>query len=186
MTFAFVRSAIAATRGSSMLRIASPSAGSASTSSAFASAIASMLPSRSMCDGPTLVTMPTSGCAMSQSSAISPRAHMPISSTARWWRCRQHPAAPAAGRSRCSGCLRSSGRDSSRSSTAAVSSFVVVLPTLPVMPTTLQLRARRAPLAREVLQRCAACAARRTARCPLRRAARRSRAVAPRCAACAT
>ncbi len=52
---------MAATRGSSAFRTASPSAGSAAGSSAFALAIRSMLPARSRWVGCTASTTPTSG-----------------------------------------------------------------------------------------------------------------------------
>ena len=49
--------------------------------SAFASAIASRVPSSSRCTGPTFVIAATSGSAISQSSAIWPRPRIAISST---------------------------------------------------------------------------------------------------------
>ena len=70
--------AIARTSGSSALNSANPCGGRLSGSSAFAAAIASRLPSRSRCDGPTLVTMPIWGRAISQSVRISPRAVVPL------------------------------------------------------------------------------------------------------------
>ncbi len=50
-------------------------------SSAFAAAIASIVPSSSRCTGPTAVMTPTSGAAIAVSSAIWPAPRIPISST---------------------------------------------------------------------------------------------------------
>ena len=49
------------TRSSSALRIATPSSGSDCTSSALPLTMASMLPARSRCTGPIIVTTPTCG-----------------------------------------------------------------------------------------------------------------------------
>ncbi len=126
------------TRASSALRIATPpsaAAGRASTSSAFASSIASSDPIRDRWTGWTAVTIPTEGSPIAARSRISPPTYMPISST----------AAP------CSGPRRRtvSGRPTSlfwlpsvrsvanrRSSTPATASLVEVLAMLPVIPTT--------------------------------------------------
>ena len=133
-----MREAIRSTRGSSALRIAtppSPAAGSASTSSAFASSIASIDPIRDRWTGWTAVTIPIEGRPIAASSRISPPTYIPISSTA----------------ASCSGPSRStvSGRPTSLfwlpsvrsvtnrpSSTPATASLVEVLAMLPVIPTT--------------------------------------------------
>ena len=82
-TRAGVCSAIAPTRGSSMLRTALPSAGRASTSSRLARAIRSMEPALSRCTGPTFSTTPVRGRDHLARSAISPVVYIPISTTAR-------------------------------------------------------------------------------------------------------
>ena len=102
----------------------------------------SRLPSFSRWATPTLVITPMSGLATRVSSSISPRAHMPISSTAAWW-------------------LRSSrkmvwGRPTSvfwlprffsvwyfALNTVQINSLVVVFPTLPVTPTTFRSKLSR-------------------------------------------
>ena len=61
--------------------IALPLSGRAAKSSAFASTIASSVPSSSRWTGPTLVITPISGSAIPQSSAICPRPRIAISST---------------------------------------------------------------------------------------------------------
>ena len=65
-TRASVRDAIAAMSASSALRTAAPSAGSASTISPLAGAIASRLPNSPMWAVPTLITAAMLGGAMSQ------------------------------------------------------------------------------------------------------------------------
>ena len=84
MDRARVRAAIRRTRVSSALSTATPpsaAAGSASTSSAFASSMASIEPSRERWTGWTAVTTPIDGRAIAARSRISPPAYMPISST---------------------------------------------------------------------------------------------------------
>ena len=134
-TSAAVTSAMAATRGSSAFRTASPSAGSAAGSSAFALAIRSMLPARSRWVGCTASTTPTSGRAISASRAISPTVYMLISRTA--------ASCVGSSRSRVIGSPVSELRFpsfrsvvSSRERTSAVISLAIVLPVEPVMPTT--------------------------------------------------
>jgi len=73
---------IARVRTSSALRIATPSDGNAAINSDFARATPSRPPTRSPCASATSVTTPIFGCAMRHSSAISPSARIPISSTA--------------------------------------------------------------------------------------------------------
>ena len=58
-----------------------PPTGSDATTSAFAWATFSIVPSSSRCTGPMLVTTPTSGRATAHSSAICPSPRMPISQT---------------------------------------------------------------------------------------------------------
>ena len=126
------------TRSSSALRIATPpsaAAGSASTSSAFASSIAWIEPIRDRCTGCTAVTIPIDGRPIAASSRISPPTYIPISRT----------AAPCSGPSR----RTVRGRPTSlfwlpsvrsvtnrRSRTPATASFVEVFAMLPVIPTT--------------------------------------------------
>ncbi len=83
-TRAFVREAIARTRRSSALRIATPSAGRASTSSPLASAIASWEPNSPTWAVPTLSTRPIRGGVIEVRYSMSPLCRAPISST----RCR--------------------------------------------------------------------------------------------------
>ena len=64
---------------SSALRKATPFAGRAAGSSAFARAMFSLLPSSSIWLTPTLVTMPQSGFTNEQSPSIWPRPRIPIS-----------------------------------------------------------------------------------------------------------
>ena len=73
--------AIARTRGSSALSTATPSAGSASTSSPLADAMVSTEPNSPMCATPTLSTTPIRGGAISQRSRMWPIPRAPISST---------------------------------------------------------------------------------------------------------
>ena len=121
---------------SSALRIAVPPAGSASTSSALASSIASREPARSRWTGATAVTTPDRRPAEGgQRRRSRPPTYIPISRTA----------------ARCSGPRRRSVSGSpislfwlpsllsvgiAAARTAAVASLVDVLATLPVMPTT--------------------------------------------------
>ena len=138
-----VRAAIARTRASSALRTATPVGSSASTSSPFARSTPSIPPSRSVWAAPTTVTTPTEGRATAHRRAISPAPRMPISSTI---------TSVSSGLSRmvtgrpCS-LLKLRGLAAVRkvlASTAASRSLVEVLPTDPVMPTTLSGRSERA------------------------------------------
>ena len=133
------------TRGSSALRMATPpssAVGSASTSSAFASSIASSDPMRERWTGWTAVTIPIDGCPIAASSRISPPVYMPISSTAASW------AGPRS--STVSGMptsllrLPSVRKVANRCSrTPATASFVDVLAMLPVTPMTSGEKRRR-------------------------------------------
>ena len=133
-------------RASSALATQTVARSAPSRISALASAIASCDPKDSRCAVPTLVQTRTSGSAMPTSCRISPAWFMPSSTTA--------TSAP---------CCRSSS-DSGRpmwlfrlprlrmvrnrvATTAAVASFVVVLPALPVMATTRAPERRRTPRA---------------------------------------
>ena len=140
------RAPIRRTIGSSALRTAAPSGGSASSSSPLAASIASIEPMRDRWTGWTAVTTPIRGRAMRASSAISPPTYIPISRTA----------------ASCSGPIRSSvrGRPTSlfwlpslrsvrrrEDRTAAIASLVDVLAMLPVTPTTSGSNRRRQPAA---------------------------------------
>src|SRR5215218_1975851 len=149
MTPAAVRTAIAATRSSSALRIAVPVAGRASISSPLARATPSMPPTRSVCAGATDVTTPMSGRPTAHNRAISPKPRMPISST------RTSVSAGAArivtGRPCSLLKLRSFAATRRPAPTAArTKSLVLVLPTLPVMPTTVAGSSRRAHAANAI------------------------------------
>ncbi len=128
------RAAIRATRSSSALRTAVPSAGSASTSSPLARSIASIEPIRRQVDrldgghhaDPRLGRSGQVG-----DLAADVHAHLED----------ERPRAPvrgaggsAAGRSRCSRCPRCGGSGSGWPRTAAIASLVEVLAMLPVMP----------------------------------------------------
>ena len=80
-TRARVRGAIPRTRGSSAVSTAVPSAGSASTSSPFATAMPSALPNSPRWAEPTLRTTPTCGRATPHRRAMWPGPREPISST---------------------------------------------------------------------------------------------------------
>ena len=83
-TDAAVRDAIAATRGSSALRIAIPPAaadGSASTNSPLATAMFSALPNSPMWADPTFSTTPIRGGAVAASAAMCPMPRAESSST---------------------------------------------------------------------------------------------------------
>ena len=123
------------TIGSSALRIAVPSGGSASSSSPLACSTASSDPIRDRWTGWTAVTTPIDGRPIAARSAISPPTYMPISRTT----------------ASCSGPSRRSVSGSPISlfwlpsvlsvrppaaRTAATASFVEVLAMLPVTPTT--------------------------------------------------
>ena len=143
MAAAPVRDRMAATRSSSALSTAVPDAGSASTSSPLAIATPSRPPSRSVCACPTTVTTPMSGRATSHNLLISPNPRIPISTT---------KTSVSSGASRMvtgSPCSLLKLRSLARvrrwvPHAAATMSLVVVLPTLPVTPTT---RASRRGLA---------------------------------------
>ena len=133
------------TRGSSALRMATPpsdAGGSDSTSSAFASSIASREPIRDRWTGWTAVTIPIDGCPIAASSRISPPVYMPISRTA--------ASCPGPRSSTVSGIPTSLFRLPSvrsvanrRSRTPATASFVDVLAMLPVTPMTSGEKRRR-------------------------------------------
>ena len=137
-----VRAAIAATLGSSALRIATPSAGSASTSSPLALATASSEPNSPACARPTLSTAPILGGAMSHSWAMWPMPRADISST--------RYLVDSSARSTVSGRPSSLLNEPtgaivgpSRSTTWAVRSLVEVLPDDPVIPMTVADGSRR-------------------------------------------
>ena len=107
----------------------------ASTSMPFSWAMASRLPMNSMCAVPMFVMMATSGFAIAARGWISPGWFMPISSTA--------ISSAALARSSMRGTpmwlLKLPSVFSTRNrrlKTAAVKSFVLVLPLLPVIATT--------------------------------------------------
>ncbi len=152
-TFAAVRAAIAATRGSSALRTAVPAAGSASTSSALAAATSSIEPNSSVWAATTAVTTPTVGRATSQRRATWPLPLAPISMTAAF--------VPLGAFARVSGTPSSLLNERSLAAVghrvamaAAHRSFTEVLPTEPVMPTTSEPRRRRAsrPMSRSAAE----------------------------------
>ncbi len=80
-TRARVLSAIDATRGSSMLRMATSVGSRSVTISVFALRVASMPPNSPACASPTLSTTPMSGRAMRTRRVISPMPLAPISAT---------------------------------------------------------------------------------------------------------
>ena len=126
---------MAATRWSSALSTATPSAGSASTSSPLACAIAATEPNSPRCAVPTLSTTPIRGGTAAASAAMWPVPRAENSST-RW---RVAWSARKAVQGRPSSLLNDSGGATvgpSGASTAASRSFVEVLPELPVTPTT--------------------------------------------------
>ena len=139
-TRASVRPAIASTRGSSALRIATPPAeagGSASTSSPLALAMFSTEPNSPVCARPTLSTAPIRGGAMSHSAPMWPTPRAAIS------RIRNFVFSSA--RSTVSGTPSSLLSDPSgaivaprRSASWPVRSLVEVLPDDPVIPATVR------------------------------------------------
>lgn len=144
-TGAALRAAMAATNGSSALRTAVPSAGSASISSPLATATPARSPKSSRCAPATTVTTPTRGWASSHSAAMWPGPLAPISTTS---------ASTSSGAlHRVSGTPISLLKDRSLAevtslvaSTPAIRSFTVVFPTDPVTPMTLpDMRARAKP-----------------------------------------
>jgi hypothetical protein len=145
-TFALVLPAMVATARSSALRIAVPPAGRASTNSPFARATPSSPPTRSVCAAATPVTTPMSGRATAQRRAISPSPRMPNSTTSTSV---SSGAATIVTGSPCSLLkLRSLAATRRSAATAAATrSLVLVLPTLPVIPTTVAGRRVRAQLA---------------------------------------
>ena len=152
MTRPFVSRAIEATRGSSALSTATPVAESARTSAAFSSRTPSMLPRNSVWTAATIVTTPTVGRAMAESVAISPGWLVPSSTTAA--RCSAPSRRSVSGRPHWllndEAGLSTSPRVAS---TAAVSSFTVVLPIEPVMATTGTLKRERCQAARRPSER---------------------------------
>ncbi len=134
-TRAAVRSAIAATSGSSAFSTATPSAGSASTSSPFALATTSFEPNSPMCALPTFSTTPIRGRAIWQSWAMWPTPRAEFSST--------RYRVPAVARSTVYGWPSSLLNDPggatvgpSRDRSWASRSLVEVFPEEPVTPTT--------------------------------------------------
>ena len=137
-----MRSRIRTTRGSSALRTATPSAGSASTSSPLARSTASIEPMRERWTSRTAVTTPIFGRAMAASWAISPPTYIPISSTAA--SCSGPIRSTVSGRPISLLALPSLFRVTNRSArTAAMASLVEVLAMLPVTPTTSGEKRRR-------------------------------------------
>ena len=136
ITRADVRDCIANTRSSSAFKMAMPSLGKASMSSPLAWAMPSKLSSSAVCASAIAVTTPIVGKPTSVSRAISPWPRMPISKMSA---------------SQSSGAFSSvigtpwsllnerelAATRNAEPMAAAAKSFVVVLPTLPVMPTTL-------------------------------------------------
>ncbi len=135
MICAEVRDCMASTRSSSAFKIATPLDGSASTSSPLARAMPSRLSSSALWASATAVTIPMFGRPTSVRRVISPWPRMPISSTS---------ASQSSGAfSKVMGTPWSLLNERELAATfsaepmaAAAKSFVVVLPTLPVMPTT--------------------------------------------------
>ena len=122
-------------RSSSTFRIAVPSRGRERGSESFSRSIASMLPSFSRWVAPMLSTAPTDGSAMAHSSAISPSLSIAISSTeTSWSRRRLIRARGSPSREFRFPGLWCVAKRAPRA--AAVSSFAVVFPTVPVMPAT--------------------------------------------------
>ena len=147
-TRAEVRERMAITRSSSAFRTATPNDGNASTSSPLARATPSRPPTRLVCASPTRVTTPMAGRAIRQSRSIWPNPRIPISRTS---------TSVSIGALRivtgnpCS--LLYERSDATvrlvLEMAAATKSFVVVLPTEPVMPTAMvpagrRMRAQRA------------------------------------------
>src|SRR3954452_18298543 len=133
--------------GSSAGRTAVPPGFSAAISSAFAAAMFSMLPSSSRWTGPMLTMTPTSGSAISASSAIWPLPRIAISRT----RTSVPRGAPRIVSGRPISVFRFWGLATTRlcvASTPASRSFVEVLPVEPVIPTTCARRWRRQAVAR--------------------------------------
>ena len=135
MIRADVRDCIAKTRSSSAFKMATPLDGKASTSSPLARAMPSKLSRSALCASATAVTMPMFGKPTSVSLVISPWPRIPISSTS---------ASQSSGAfSNVIGTPWSLLNDRELAATfsaepmaAAAKSLVVVLPTLPVIPTT--------------------------------------------------
>ena len=134
---------MAATRWSSALRTATPVAGRAATRSDFSPATASRVPKASVWAALTAVTIATSGRASAARAAISPGAFVPISAIS----ARSAPAAPSSVRGTPMLLLNDIGlacTGPATPSAAASRSFVDVLPTEPVMPTTVPAKRSRA------------------------------------------
>jgi hypothetical protein len=137
-TRAAVRAAIAATSGSSAFSTATPpdvAVGSASTSSALAAAVASLLPNSLACAAPTLSSTPIRGGAVRHRSAMWPGPRAPISRT----RCRVVGSASSTVRGSPISLLRLprvATVGPAAASSWASRSLVDVLPDDPVTPTT--------------------------------------------------
>src|SRR3954470_24980226 len=133
--------------GSSAGRTAAPPGFSAAISSAFVAAMFSMLPSSSRWTGPMLTMTPTSGSAISASSAIWPLPRIAISRT----RTSVPGGAPRIVSGSPISVFRFWAVATTRLCVASIPasrSFVEVLPVDPVMPTTLACRCRRQAVAR--------------------------------------
>ena len=187
------RAASPGVAGSSALSTAVPPGAIPSRISAFAAATPASPPTPSRCTGPTFVTTPTCGAAMAASRRISPARLIPISTTA--------TSCPASSPSSVSGrptrLFRFPSLRSTRQRAAAIAnaiSLVVVLPLLPVMPTTragmrrrwyaarspsarresgttITARPGQAASSRATSSRCSACSSTRTPQAPRRSAA---------------
>ena len=126
-----------------------PDGGSASTSSRLARATPSIPPTRSVWAPATDVTTPIVGAATPQSRAISPKPRMPISTTST----STSSGAPRIVTGSPCSLLKLRSLAVTRRvapSAAATRSFVLVLPTLPVMPTTGTSSCRRAHAASSI------------------------------------
>src|SRR3954454_17588914 len=155
--------------GSSAGRTAVPPGFSAAISSAFAAAMFSMLPSSSRWTGPMLTMTPTSGSAISASSAIWPSPRIAISST----RTSVPGGAPRIVSGRAISVFRFWAVATTRRCVASIPasrSFVEVLPVEPVMPTTCACRWRRQAVARRPSARSGSSAARSAPGCAHRAA----------------
>ncbi len=126
----------ARTAGSSALATRVPSARTPSNRAPFSRATSSMVPpTPRVWARPTLTTTPTSGDAIDARAAISPRRLIPISSTA--YLCAGSSWSTTAGKPmRLFKLPAVAWHAATEPRSAAQISFVVVLPALPVMPTT--------------------------------------------------
>src|SRR3954451_16663001 len=149
--------------------IAVPPGSSAAISSPFVAAVASMLPSNSRCTGPMLTITPTSGSAISASSAIWPLPRIAISRT----RTSVPGGAPRIVSGSPISVFRFCAVATTRRCVASIPasrSFVEVLPVEPVMPTTCACRWRRQAVARRPSARSGSSAARSAPGCAQRAA----------------